>query len=323
MRYKTGIKYISLVVVGIGFSIGQSSIATATEGALGRPIAGASVVPSAGVVPDEPIWLVNLGEAYLNGSIGQSHSVPIAGKTSLGVEAEAAFTMATLMKVWGTGIGAWNFASSVTLPYLWTEARAAFAAGPRQVGVEQTASNLFDLNFSPIIAGYQLSNTDHIALSLNIWAPTGQYDFGSLVNTSLNNWTFTPQIAYTKYVPAYNLEFDAVAGVQFYTRNHATNYQNAPIFTLDVMAVKRFTSGLGVGLILGTVQQLGNDSGPTADALNGFVGRDFAMGPIVTYDTKIGGKHPFSFSFRWVPTVASTRRLNSTATFMTTATMVF
>ncbi|HBO77232.1 MAG TPA: transporter, partial [Cupriavidus sp.] len=56
---------------------------------------------------------------------------------------------------------------------------------------------------------------------------------------------------------------------------------------------------------------------------NGFRGRDFAMGPIVTYDTKLGGKAPLSLSLRWVPTVASKNRLDSTATVMGSATLVF
>jgi hypothetical protein len=111
--------------------------------------------------------------------------------------------------------------------------------------------------------------------------------------------------------------------VQFYTRNGATDYQNAPLFTLDVMALKRFGNGVGVGLIVGTVQQIGGDSGPTADKLNGFRGYDWSVGPIVTYDTKIASKTPLSMSLRWVPTVASKNRLSSTATIMATATVAF
>ncbi len=65
-----------------------------------------------------------------------------------------------------------------------------------------------------------------------------------------------------------------------------------------------------------------SDSGPTADLLHGFHGCDFAMGPIVTYDTKLGGKHPLSFGLRWVPTVTSKNRLDSTSTFMATVTLV-
>jgi hypothetical protein len=81
--------------------------------------------------------------------------------------------------------------------------------------------------------------------------------------------------------------------------------------------------GEGAGVIVGTVQQLGKDSGPTADQLDGFIGRDWTAGPILTYDTRLGGKAPLSFSLRWVPTIYSKNRLDSSSTVMGTFTMAF
>src|SRR5438045_7517388 len=46
----------------------------AVEGALGRPISGASINPYAGLVPPEPGFAVTIGEAYYDGSI--SGAVP-------------------------------------------------------------------------------------------------------------------------------------------------------------------------------------------------------------------------------------------------------
>ncbi|WP_341248516.1 transporter [Cupriavidus pauculus] len=298
----------------------------ATEGALGRPVAGTSVSANAGVVPDQPVWIANFQEIYLDGSIGGSRPVPVGGRTTAGIDGKLSLTLATMMKVWDTGPGAWNFASAFTLPYIWTTARTNLvvtgpAGGSFSRGNSDRSSNLYDLYFSPIIAGYHFSKTSHMSLSFNIWAPTGQYDKNSLSNPGLNVWTFVPQVAFTHLMPAYGLEFNAVGALQFYTRNNDTNYHNAPLFTLDVMGVKKF-GHLGAGIVMGTVQQLGDDSGPTADRLNGFRGRDFSIGPIVTYDTKLG-HHPLSMSLRWVPTVASKNRLDSTATVQATATLVF
>ncbi|KJK21897.1 phenol degradation protein meta [Burkholderiaceae bacterium 16] len=297
--------------------------AHATEGALGRPISGTSVVPNAGIVSPEPILAVNLAEMYLNGSVDGGRQVPIGGQASLGISGEVAFTLATIMKVWDTKTGAWNFASSFTLPYLWNRVGANVTLGRFNGSSQDTASGLFDIYFTPVIAGYHFSQTEHVALSLNIWAPTGSYDANALANTGLNNWTFVPQVAYTKILPEQGWQFDAVAGLQFYTRNNATNYQNAPLFTLDIMARKLFAKSFSAGLIVGTTQQLGNDSGPTADRLNGFRGHDWAIGPVINYDTKIGAKSTLSLGLRWVPTVASQNRMESTRTFMGTATLVF
>lgn len=299
-----------------------TSQAHATEGALGRPVAGTSVLSGIGIVPPEQITIVSLQELYIDGSVSGSREVPIAGKASLGIDGEVALTLASLVHGWG-GFGGWNFASGITLPYIWTEVTANLAIGQHAQSSSDRASNLYDMYFTPIEAGYALTPNDHIAFSFNFWAPTGKYDANALANAGLNNWTFIPQVAYTKAVPKYGLEFDVVAGFQFYTRNNATNYQNAPLFTLDVMGLKKLSSGLGLGLVMGTVQQLGHDTGPTADKLDGFVGHDFALGPIVTYDTKIGGKAPFSASLRWVPSISSTNRLKSTNSFMATATLIF
>lgn len=234
--------------------------ARATEGALGRLVTGTTVQPNAGVVSPQPITVLSLGQLYLDGRIGGSREVPVAGKTSLGLDAEMALTLATLMKTWDTGPGRWNFASSLTVPYLWLKTTATLAGERGRAARESDiASNLFDLNFTPLIAGYHFSETQHLALSLSIWAPTGKYDADALANPSLNNWTFIPQVAYTGMFLEHGLQLDAVANVQFYTRNTATDYRNAPIFGLELMGRKLFGNGMGAGLIVGTQQQLGPD----------------------------------------------------------------
>ena len=135
-------------------------------------------------------------------------------------------------------------ASSITIPYIYAKTTATLAVGALEPApITQSASNLFDLYFTPIVAGYHFSKDENLSLSLNIWAPTGKYDPALIANPSLNNWTFIPAVAYTKSWPSDGLEFDATMGVQFYTRNSATNYQNAPLFTLNLMGLKLFENG--------------------------------------------------------------------------------
>lgn len=318
------VKEFGCGLVATFIALGLPCAALATEGALGRQITGTNVQPNAGIVSPEPIWAVNLAQIYLDGRVGGSREVPIGGRTSLGLDAQVSFTLATILKTWDTGKGRWNFASSFTLPYVWTKVDATLTGpGGRQVRQSDTASGPFDLYFSPIIAGYHFSETSHMALSLNIWAPTGKYNANDMANPSLNNWTFIPQVAYTKIFAESKFQIDTVAGIQLFTRNNATDYRNAPLFSMDVMGRKLFDNGVSAGLVLGTIQQLGNDSGPTADRLNGFKGRDWALGPIVTYDKKLADKRSLSVSLRWVPTISSTNRLDSSSTVMGTATLVF
>lgn len=297
--------------------------AGATEGAMGRPVAGTGVTASAGIVPPAPTSAVIFAELYLDGSIGGSRQVPVAGEISLGIQGELAYTMATLFRAWGPGGGAWSFASSITVPWAWTRTTATLGIGGNEAARRESVSGLYDLYFTPIVAGYHLSETQHVSVGFNMWAPTGSYDPAAIANLGLNVWTFIPQVAYTGVLAQHGIELDAVAGLQFYTRNSATDYRNAPLFTLDLMALKRFPNGVSAGVIVGTVQQLGKDSGRTADRLDGFVGRDWAAGPIVYYDTRIAGQFPLTLSLRWVPTVSSRNRLDSTSTFLGSLSLLF
>ncbi len=315
---------LALRALACGAVMACSTPAWATEGALGRQVTGTSVQPNVGIVAPEPVTVVNLSQIYLDGSLHGGREVPVGRNIAVDLDAKVAFTLATVLKTWDTGPGKWNFASGMTLPYVWTQVNAS-VTGPRgnSAGTSDRASNLFDLYFTPIVAGYHFSETQHIALSLNIWAPTGRYNASNLANPSLNNWTFIPQVAYTGIFPESHWQVDAVSSLQIYTPNRDTDYHNAPLFGTDVMARRMFGNGVGVGMIVGTILQLGNDRGDTANRLNGFKGHDLALGPILTYDRKLASNRSLAMSLRWVPTVASTNRLDSGSTVMASVGLVF
>jgi len=157
---------------------------------------------------------------------------------------------------------------------------------------------LFDLVFTPIIASHHFSQTDHLALSFSFWAPTGSFEKGRLVNLSQNTWTFIPGVAYTKIIPEDNIELTGIWQMEFDTEDRATHYQNGILSDLEVLAIKRFKNGFGIGFVESWIQQV-NDDGGAPPALNGFVGRAFGIGPIVTYSTKLGKSH-LDFSARWI-----------------------
>jgi hypothetical protein len=87
--------------------------------------------------------------------------------------------------------------------------------------------------------------------------------------------------------------------MEFYTESPDTNFQNGIVSDLEVLAIKRFRNGFGIGFVESWIQQVTDDEGAAADALNGFVGRAFGIGPIVTYSTKLGKSH-LDFSARWI-----------------------
>jgi hypothetical protein len=87
--------------------------------------------------------------------------------------------------------------------------------------------------------------------------------------------------------------------MEFDTENHATRFQNGILSDSEGLAIKRFKNGFGIGFVESWIQQVTDDEGTAADALNGFLGRAFGIGPIATYSTKLGKSH-LDFSARWI-----------------------
>jgi hypothetical protein len=170
---------------------------------------------------------------------------------------------------------------------------------------------LFDLVFTPIVASHHFSQTDHMAFSFTFWAPTGSFEKGKLVNLSQNTWTFIPGVAYTKILPIPNIELSGIWQMEFYTENPATHFQNGILSDLEALAIKRFKNGFGIGFVESWIQQVNDDEGAPA-ALNGFLGRAFGIGPIVTYSTKLGKSH-LDFSARWIHDFDVSKRVEGNA----------
>jgi hypothetical protein len=272
---------------------------SAAEGGLGRPISGAGINPYAGLVPPLPGFAVGIAEAYYDASISGGTTVPIGLNLTLGVDMKASFTPITVLYIWPTTGKEWNFASGISIPLAYVEAEATVTLGPLTGRVKDDDFGVFDIVLVPIIASYHISQTDHLAFNFTIWAPTGEYDPDRLANLSTNTWTFIPSVAYTKIFPKANVELSSMWALQFDTENTATNYQNGVLSDFEFTVIKRCKGGFGFGGIGSWIQQLTDDSGPTADKLNGFVGQAFGVGPIVTYSTKIGKSH-LDFNARFV-----------------------
>ncbi|MFP3248184.1 MAG: transporter [Paraburkholderia sp.] len=293
-----------------------SAGALATEGGVGRPITGQQVTPYGGIIPPTDDWIITLATIYYQGSLGASKTIPVAGTITAGLNYQVMYTIVNAVHTWGITEAGWNFASSFGVPLQYTNASSFHGLLPSDHGTQ-----FADLFFTPIAAGYHFTKTDNIALSVQIYAPTGAYNPDRLANAGQNTWTFTPTVAYTKLLPAENIELTANYGVEFYTPNDKTGYHNAPVSVLDLLALKRFSNGWGVGIVGGWIQQLGSDSGNLANLLDGAEGNSVGLGPMVTWSGKAFST-PVSATLRWVNEFSATNRpkgnvvqLSLTATF--------
>lgn len=271
-----------------------------TEGAMGRPITGMQIAPYTGVIPPEPGFQWAVAYVYYDGKIGASREVPIAGQVSLGLEAEANLFMLTGVYVWPTQAGRWNFASMAAIPYIDVTASADLQAGEASRSVSQNASNLFDFYFAPVIAGFHIDQVRHLSFGLYVFAPTADYDPSRIANPGLNVWTVSPTFGYTQLMQKGTLEFSVQAAMDWYSENDDTDYKNGVVFRTEALLIKRTPSGWGLGGVVGWIEQVEDDSGPTADRLNGFRGHSLGIGPVVTYGKKWSGGEHVDVTFRYV-----------------------
>ncbi|PTR32497.1 hypothetical protein C8J98_10550 [Luteibacter sp. OK325] len=308
---------IRVALVSALLALTAVTAASASEGGMGRPITGLQASSYAGLIPPTPGWLWAAAYAYYDGKIGASRQVPLTGGgTSLGLEGQFQLLSFTGLYIWKTEPSSWNYASMVTLPFanghLSVDARIGRFSG----SVHDSNTGLFDMAFAPVIASHHFSETQHVSVSLYVYAPTGEYKEGKLANLTLHNWTYSPTVGYTQLFQNESLEWSSTAAVDVYTKDYATDYQNGAVFRIDSLLIKRFPSGWGIGAVGGWIEQIEDDTGPTADALNGFKGRSFALGPTGTFKkTWEGGQ--VEFSFRWLHEFDVKNRLKGNPAMLT------
>jgi hypothetical protein len=103
-----------------------------------------------------------------------------------------------------------------SFPLAYVDVKANVTLGPFTVRKTDHDFGLFDLAFTPVVASYHISQTDHVAFSFTFWTPTGDYDPNRLATLSLNNWTFIPGIAYTKVFEAEHRAYWYLASTVLY-----------------------------------------------------------------------------------------------------------
>ncbi len=283
--------------------------ADATEAVAGHYVTGAFALPKAAVIPPPGLYW-NLTTSYYNGSISGDVEVPVAGEVRLGLDATFGGPNYTALWVPQTEMaGGASFQLGLTLPVLYLSAEAS--AGRRNV--EQSQTDFGDISISPKIGW----NSGHhfFTAGLNIFAPTGAWEEGALDNIGMNYWTFSPTVAYTYFDPARGLDFSINAGLDFNTENPDTDYHSGTLFHMDAVLIKQFNERFGAGLVGSMLYQIEDDEGGLADRLDGFRGRSYALGPIITYEA--GPKeNPISIALSWASEFEVKNRFEGDAVYL-------
>jgi hypothetical protein len=281
--------------------VAGADLAPAAEGGLGRPITGMQVVPFAGVIPPDPGFIWQTGFLAYSGEIEGSVQTPIGGELVAGLDVDLSLFTATGIYVWQDDNPRWDFASMITVPYIMVDVDAQAGIGGLQAMGQDDDSDLFDLFFAPIIASWHKSEVEHWSFALYAYAPTADYEVGRLANPGLNVWTWIPSVGYTRLFKQGTVELSGLVGVEFYSENDDTGYQNGEIFRLDLLAMKRYANGWGLGLVGGMIEQLsGDDGGALTELTNGFEGHSLGAGLAASWTRKTSRGNQIDLNLRWV-----------------------
>jgi hypothetical protein len=204
-----------------------------------------------------------------------------------------------------------HYTVAAAIPFVWLEVNGLVTppVGP-PVNRRDTASGIGDITLYPFMLGWTNGPDLKYDVRLGIYAPSGDYTAGNLANTGRNYWTFEPAVSVSWLSTRIGTEATLFAGLDFNTRNTATDYESGTSFHLDGTLAQHFPllgGFAGVGANGFYYKQITADSGSGA-TLGGFEGRTAGVGPVISYAHKIG-RTDFAAEVKWLPELDVQRRL--------------
>ena len=280
----------------------------AAEGGAGHYVPGGTAT-LIDLAPTKPGWVVEPMYLHYSGDASASRRILIAGTATADLSADSnAFLLGGIYTFEQTPLGA-HYSVGAFLPYvsMSVEGKVTTPLGTRKR--RDTAAGIGDVTLIPAMLAWKIGSWQWNAL-LPIYAPTGDYDVGSLANPGLNYWTFEPTLG-----GSYNNEkigFNAAlhASLSLNTENPDTDYQSGATLNLDGSVQQLLPVGpgfLGLGAEAFYLQQVTGDSGSGAQ-LGDFEGRSAGVGPVLSY-LMPSDHDTFAVELRWLPELGVDHRL--------------
>jgi len=269
--------------------------------------------------PGQPGGLAILNYfTYYDGSAGASRQLMLGGTLTAGLDATCyADTLVGLYQAPWNVLGG-GLAFGVAVPYVWLDVKGQVQRiSPNGTlgtafNAKQSTDGIGDMTLIPLMLGWTNLLPDFkLDTRLSIFAPTGGYEQGRIANAGKNYWTFEPGIMASWLSSKIGLEASLFAGVDFNTRNDATDYQSGTSLHLDATLAEHLPLAggfIGVGANAFYYQQISSDSG-TGARLGGFEGMTTGVGPVLSYVHGLGQKSQLLAEVKWLPEVDVNHRL--------------
>ncbi len=306
--------WMTIIVSALAFA--RVEYARAEEGAGGHYISGATA-SFADALPGRPTLAVANYFMYYNGSA--SGQFPFAGLIAFDLHSRAYANSALALYETPLKLLGGDYTVGLAIPFVRVEVEGKITTpSGNTIQKSDTATGLGDMTLYPFMLGWKKGDlkTD---VRVGIYAPTGSYEKGRLANLGKNYWTFEPVVSASWLSSKIGLEVSAFAGLDFSTRNDATDYQSGDVFHLDATVAQHLPLArlgvIGVGANGFYYQQISDDSGPLTQArgplaqtLGGLRGRTVGVGPDVSFITKIG-KTDLVAEVKWLPELSVENRV--------------
>lgn len=280
----------------------------AEEGGAGRYVPG-NAATLIDLPPTKPGWVFESIYLHYDGDASAGRTFPNAGLVTAGLDATSDALILGGLYTFETPVLESHYSVGAFAPYMWMDVNANVVAGGTVGTRSDTADGIGDITLLPAMMAWKSDSWQYSAL-LPIYAPTGEYNLGSLANMGRNYWTFDPtvQVSYNNAKTGFNAAI--FTGVTLNTENDDTNYQSGSAFHIDASVQQLLPLGQGflsVGFNAFYYEQIEGDSGSGAK-LGGFEGRTVGIGPALGYILPIG-ENTLVAEARWLPELDTKRRL--------------
>jgi hypothetical protein len=204
-----------------------------------------------------------------------------------------------------------SYAIGAIVSAIWMSADATVTAGSNTRNASEDASGLGDVLLYPLMIGWTAAGGDlKYDFRVGVYAPTGKYEAGSIVNVGKNYWTFEPTFTISFLSSKIGLEASGFFGLDLNTRNKTTDYLTGEQLHADATLAQHLPllggfAGLGASAFY--YQQISGDSGSGAK-LGEFKGRTIGVGPVVSYAMKFDGAQG-AVEVKWLPELEVKNRL--------------
>jgi hypothetical protein len=301
-------------LVASGLAVLPQSQVFAAESAFSAYGLGTSAF-EAGVTPP-PGTYVSAGVAHIGGDI--SGALTFGGITlNVGMEIRDFFSpSANLLYVPKQTFLGGRLGIAMTVPFGFMDI-AAQVTGPlgNTVARQTDGWGLGDM-VPRLQLGFDKGDFHHTFYIQGL-LPTGRYDVGFNPNIGLNRPAIDFGWGFTYIEPTSKIQLNGTFGVTTSFENEATDYDSGEDFHFEWAVGKDIGHGVVLGVVGYDYRQLSDDIGAGVPAiLNGFKGDVDAVGPGLTYTTRIG-KIPFIFNARHYEEFNVKKRFDNSVTIIT------